>query len=39
MKEKIKKIIFLVIIFLIVFIFPQNLFSDSWLKVDIPEGS
>jgi len=39
MKEKIKKIIFLAVVFLIVFIFPQNLFSDSWLKVDVPEGS
>jgi len=39
MGKKIKKIIFLAVVFLIIFIFPQNLFSDSWLKMDVPESS
>lgn len=39
MEKRIKKIIFLAVVILIVFIFPQSLFSDSWLKVDIPESS
>jgi hypothetical protein len=39
MEKRINRIIFLTVVILTVFIFPQNLFSDNWLKVDTPESS